>query len=134
MWYDIDANHNIIKLPPDEFPGGGSDWTTRRRVGLTKDILGSPAWVSTVFLGLDHGYSSGQPILFESMAFAVPDEQDADSMTECICERYCSWADAEAGHARMVAEVQRRVRLWQEANAPKTPRPLRSGDRMIDFD
>ena len=53
--------------------------------------------VSTVFLGLDHNFGHGPPLLFESMAFVGHDSQD--------CERYSTWAEAEAGHDRMVAKV-----------------------------
>jgi hypothetical protein len=49
--------------------------------------------ISTVFLGIDHQFASdGAPILFETLAsggpFGVED-----------VERYCTWAEAEAGHA-----------------------------------
>ena len=53
--------------------------------------------VSTVFLGLDHSFGHGPPILFETMAF-IGHESIA-------CERYATWAEAEEGHARIVAEV-----------------------------
>jgi hypothetical protein len=53
--------------------------------------------VSTVFLGLDHSFGDGAPILFETIAF-VGDESVAEA-------RYCTWAEAEEGHARIVAEV-----------------------------
>jgi hypothetical protein len=55
--------------------------------------------VSTVFLGLDHNFGDlfGHPILFETVAF-VGHERVAQ-------ERYRTWAEAEAGHDRMVAEV-----------------------------
>ena len=52
--------------------------------------------VSTVFLGLDHGFRHrGPPVVFESMIFS-PDG-DAEAM-----ERYTTWEEAEAGHARML--------------------------------
>jgi hypothetical protein len=54
--------------------------------------------VSTVFLGLDHNFSDhGPPLLFETMAFVGHDDVGQ--------ERYATWAEAEAGHARRVAEV-----------------------------
>lgn len=50
--------------------------------------------VSTVFLGLDHRFGgNGPPILFETMIFGGPHDQD--------CERYATWEAAEAGHADM---------------------------------
>jgi hypothetical protein len=55
--------------------------------------------VSTVFLGLDHNFGDlfGLPILFETMAFIADDSFAQD--------RYRTWAEAEAGHDRIVAEV-----------------------------
>jgi hypothetical protein len=55
--------------------------------------------VSTVFLGLDHNFGDlfGLPILFETMALVGDDSVAQD--------RYRTWAEAEAGHDRMVAEV-----------------------------
>lgn len=49
-----------------------ADWMerARRRVALTQV---GPCTVSTVFLGLDHNYFGGPPLLFETMVF-VPDD------------------------------------------------------------
>jgi hypothetical protein len=53
-----------------------------------------PLVVSTVFLGLDHGWlREGPPIVFETMIFGGTDE---------YCERYATRAQAEAGHAEAV--------------------------------
>jgi hypothetical protein len=53
--------------------------------------------VSTVFLGLDHNFGEGgAPLLFETMVFGLPGED---------CRRYSTWAEAEEGHARIVAQV-----------------------------
>ena len=64
-----------------------------RRVKLTEQ---GDVWVSTVFLGLDHGFGD-ELILFETMAFVGRENVDMD--------RYTTWAEAEAGHDRMVAKV-----------------------------
>jgi hypothetical protein len=56
--------------------------------------------VSTVFLGIDHRFQSYDlPLLFETLVIGGP-------MAE-TCERYTTWDEAEAGHARMVERVQR---------------------------
>jgi hypothetical protein len=57
--------------------------------------LESGVRISTVFLGIDHNHlRQGPPILFETMIFGGPYDQYMD--------RYCTWAEAEAGHARAV--------------------------------
>jgi len=53
--------------------------------------------VSTVFLGLDHGWGSGELLLWETMVFG--------GKLDGLCERYASRADALAGHANVVARV-----------------------------
>ena len=52
--------------------------------------------VSTVFLGLDHGFG-GTPQWFETMVFGGKLDQEQ--------ERYGTWDEAEAGHRAMVARV-----------------------------
>jgi len=68
-----------------EFMQGG-----KRAVGKAHDpereIL-----VSTIFLGLDHGYDGGPPVLFETMIFGGPHDD--------YQKRYCTWDEAERGHA-----------------------------------
>jgi len=54
--------------------------------------------VSTVFLGLDHSFGSGPPLLFETMVFGG----DSDDTQE----RYPTWEEAEAGHAAVVERVK----------------------------
>jgi hypothetical protein len=53
--------------------------------------------VSTVFLGLDHGWGTGQPLMWETMVYG--------GKLDGTCERYTSRADAIEGHARVVARV-----------------------------
>ena len=56
------------------------------------------ALVSTVFLGIDHNYGEGPPILFETMIFDHPDFGDYQ-------RRYTSWDAAEDGHREAVEMV-----------------------------
>lgn len=51
-------------------------------------------FVSTVFLGTDMSWGGGRPILFESMVFRGPLDQEQD--------RYATREDALAGHADLV--------------------------------
>lgn len=53
-------------------------------------------YVSTVWMGLDHSFSEGPPLIFETMVFP-----------ECeLCERYSTLEEAKEGHARMVAQLE----------------------------
>lgn len=49
--------------------------------------------VSTVFLGLDHGFGGGPPLLFETMIFGGP--HDGEQW------RFSTWEAAEAHHMEM---------------------------------
>ena len=50
--------------------------------------------ISTIFLGIEHGYEDGKPLLFETMIFGGDHDQ--------YQERYTSYEDAENGHEKAV--------------------------------
>jgi hypothetical protein len=54
--------------------------------------------VSTVFLGLDHSFGRGPPLLFETMTF---DDYGSGE----ICLRYSTWDEAVRGHNATVVEL-----------------------------
>jgi hypothetical protein len=62
----------------------------QRRVAW--DVLESGVKVSTVFLGLDHGWDGGPPVLWETMVFGGPHDE--------YQERYTSLAAEKEGHKR----------------------------------
>ena len=49
-----------------------------------------PVSVSTVFLGMDHSFGGGPPLLFETMIFG--------GKSDGYMDRYSTWQEAEAGH------------------------------------
>ena len=53
--------------------------------------------VSTVFLGIDHAWDGGEPVLFETMVFGG--EMDQEMV------RYSTWELAELGHNKMIELV-----------------------------
>ncbi len=91
-----------------------------RRVAYTK--IGD-AEVSTVFLGLDHGFGHGPPLLFESMIFWEGHGLNADQ------ERYTTREEALAGHEAMVTRVRSAQILdgWAVVLADKLLRHLGLG-------
>lgn len=54
--------------------------------------------ISTVFLALDHSFGEGPPMLFETMVFGGPLDEEQD--------RCATWEEAEAMHKAMVARVR----------------------------
>lgn len=71
-------------------------WDDPRR-GLAFDDVGG-VQVSTVFLVIDHNIGGDRPVLFETMVFRGGRGE--------LCERYCTRAEALAGHAEMVRRVR----------------------------
>jgi len=65
-----------------------------------------PFLVSTVFLGIDHNWGGGPPLIFETMIFNQGPESERPWHEE-YQERYSTWEQAEAGHARAVLEAKR---------------------------
>ena len=58
--------------------------------------------ISTVFLCLDHSFStSGPPILFETLIFGPENSQYDQEM-----ERYCTLKEAKNGHIKWVNRVK----------------------------
>ncbi len=64
---------------------------------VAKTAVSDEVNVSTVFLGLDHSFGTGPPLLFETMIFGVEHDQYQD--------RYETWGQAETGHEKAVALV-----------------------------
>jgi hypothetical protein len=58
--------------------------------------------ISTIFLGLDHNFLGGKPLLFETMIFRGGKGDD--------CFRCSSWEEAEKQHADAVALVRAEIK------------------------
>ena len=109
------GEHGEPELCPDLLKWGEFMQRANRHVGET--FLSDGTRVSTIFLGLDQsharymGSSSHEPILFETMVFPHPDAAALDDgRGESIDQdRYCTWDEAEKGHAAMVARREGRL-------------------------
>lgn len=73
--------------------------------------------VSTVWLGMDHGFGDGPPVIFETMVFAtVAGPYDLD------CWRYSTEQQAREGHEEVVLLLRATV----EEEPPRPPDHSRS--------
>lgn len=89
-------NDNKEPIPIDNVLEWARSFEGKNRdVAKTKigDVL-----ISTVFLGLDHSFGHGRPLLFETMVFGGKLDQEMD--------RYSTWNEAEKGHATIVMRVK----------------------------
>ena len=75
-WMKADKDFDQRRIAYDETPNGN---------------------VSTVFLGINHGWRDDEIILFETMVFDGPYSEEQ--------ERYTTYEEAEAGHARWLERV-----------------------------
>lgn len=62
--------------------------------------------VSTVFLGMDHGWGWGQEQWFETMVFAKNPDDPNRLGRDLDGNRYTTYAEAEAGHAAVVNRIK----------------------------
>lgn len=95
LTYKLNADHSVEPCSMEEWRQLHEGPGNPRRVDRYEFDGGM---VSTVFLGLDHGWGEGPPILFETMVFGGPLDQEM--------ERYCTWDEAVAGHERWVQRVK----------------------------
>ena len=81
------------------------EWRRRRESErrVAETTLSDGKWVSTVWLGLDHSFGSGPPLIFETMVF----DREKSGMSDLDCDRYSTEAEALAGHAAMVEKWSR---------------------------
>ena len=93
-YYKLDENDCPRLVEMDDY----YDWQrslpeeTRTGIGFTLAFNeGAKGNVSTVYLGADHSYDRGQPVLWETMFF--PTSGDAET-----CVRYRSREEALTGH------------------------------------
>jgi len=73
-WFGDIENRRVAR---DEFPG---------------------CYVSTIFLGIDHQFGDGPPLLFETMVFGGSCDEDMD--------RYATLPEARVGHRRICEKVR----------------------------
>lgn len=104
---DRDRAHSLRWRYPDGSPmperallgPGASEWArlkTEYHQVTSMWLEDRPVNISTVWLGIDHQFGSGPPLIFESMIFT-----DLDWMDQ-YCRRYATWGAAKAGHEKIV--------------------------------
>lgn len=102
LFYILDENRKVIPTDDVRVWGEFFKQSEKRRVGRT-DI--GDSFVSTVFLGLDHGFRPDQiPVLWETIWFG-PGRREVE-LDRCAG----TWEQAEAMHARMVERVKQSVK------------------------
>ena len=94
------------------------------RLGMTE--IG-PYVVSTVWLGLDHSFMEGPPVIFETMVFtssawnADRSDPDRELMVDIDTVRYCTEEEAYAGHEEVCLLVRATMQEEVPSEAPSEP-------------
>lgn len=84
---------------------------------LAHAVVAEGIYVSTVWLGFDHGFGRGRPQLFETMVFYALDEPREGLGGMVIdreageCWRWSTKEEAHDGHARIVAELRSNIEV-----------------------
>lgn len=91
-----------IPVPCDDLMEWGKHFKDHGKRRVASDQITPDIKVSTVFLGMDHQWGQGPPLLFETMVFGGPMHDETD--------RYSTWEDAEDGHRRMVERVKNAIK------------------------
>lgn len=102
MKYWILVGQTPIEVESDEW----ARWFDKNKERIVAQEKIGAAFISTVFLGLDHSYSlkglrgdpGHVPELFESMIFGGKLDE--------LCWRYRSYIEAERGHKKLVRAVR----------------------------
>jgi hypothetical protein len=103
-YFDRQGNPMTLMEWAKRYEKGQDAIRDEKRVAET--TLANGRWVSTVWLGLNHQYGYGPPLIFETMVFKSKGELD-----DMDCERYSTEAEAIAGHARLVEK-------WTQESPP----------------
>lgn len=95
LWSARHREHDRVEL---ELPAGDMWW----KIG---DTTIGEVHVSTVWLGMNHRFGNGPPLIYETMVFGGALDQEQ--------ERYEAREAAAAGHERMVRLVQTEIDVTQ---------------------
>jgi len=106
-WYARDGSEITLEQADELL--GDYDY---KRVELTEV---GPYTVSTVWLGLDHGFRDNEPpVIFETMVFTTTawneerswDDPEHEPLLDMDCVRYCTEHEARIGHQDMVTLIR----------------------------
>lgn len=89
----------------------GKWFETADRTVAREELMNGDVVVSTVFIGFDHCFDGGEPLLFESMVFGEEHlseffKRPMMMRDDLEMRRYHTWDEAEKGHQQLVAQYR----------------------------
>ena len=91
----LDKNKNVIDANIKEW----GEFLADKKDKIVEQTELEDKWVSTVFLGIDHGFGENH-LWFETMVF--PLKEGTRFYTDMYCDRYETYQEAKQGHAEVV--------------------------------
>jgi hypothetical protein len=95
--YMLDEHHNVITTDDSAF---WARWLRRPDNKRVAFEFVNGFRVSTVFLGINHGFDDASLLLFETMVF------DESGARDLYCRRYATWEHAANGHKETVETLR----------------------------
>lgn len=118
MYGKLNAKKEVIEATREDFGKVMGDPSERI---VAQDSYDGGWFLSTVFLGLNHGFFGGDQ-WFETMLFNP--NGDAEEQ-----DRYATWKEAEAGHKKRAAELE--FEIGKPRRAPTVQELTRYGFRKL---
>ena len=110
-YYILDAERRAVALNDSQVLEWAKWLEEHRAEKVVKQEQIGPYWISTVFLGFDHGMgrifgnANARPLLFETMAFVLVGIEHRLQ----VRERCSTWHEAEEQHERVAATFRKAV-------------------------
>lgn len=96
--YFLNSDHTFRECDLMEWADQFEEMIKENTKHVAEDII-NDHHVSTVWLGLNHNYSDGPPLLFETMVFK------GEGAIDIYMDRYATWNDAVEGHKKAMQWV-----------------------------
>lgn len=100
--------HEVVAMNVDTREGliAWAQWYEKANCTVMRTKLIDGGQISTVFLGIDHQWGKGPPILFETCLFSGEKHYEPIGKREIsessVVARYSTWAEAEEGHMQWI--------------------------------
>lgn len=98
--YFLNKDHTYTPCSMMKWASQFEDMSMTNTKHVAEDIIDGKH-VSTVWLGLNHNYFGGPPLVFETMVFDEP-----KGGHDIYCDRYTTWDEALEGHKKAVEWVK----------------------------
>lgn len=135
--YILDKDHNVIPVHDLlEWAKWFEHERPKQRIGYSD--LGEYC-VSTVFLGIDHSFEIGPPLLFETMIFMKDNAyvKGEKNIFLDYQERYSTWNEAKEGHKRacehVLQECEKNKVQQRNRNLETIQLQIKEGERPCDL-